>query len=189
MPKKIAGLLIFIILILVATIGWLVGRSDKADAPSQNSSAASPTPQPADASGLRGAISYALPDGWSETSCPSVQDAVYIIPAGSAPVNCSANPSAPVKVSIDPGDTKDCNELQNVQQVKKHICISQFINDMRSLKANTEYLSSSSYGRGMTVDAYYIDTGKSVVKFEHVYPGSDGFSMGFEQLVASAKTR
>ena len=75
----------------------------------------------------------------------------YSLPDGANDVDCSA-PSSSIKLSVDPGDAKDCNELQNVSEVKKHVCISLFVNDLRSLKATTEYLVSSSYGRDTTLN-------------------------------------
>lgn len=74
-----------------------------------------------------------------------------------------------------------------MSEVKKHVCISLFINDMRSLKATTEYLSSSPYGRETTINAYYLDTGSSVIKAEYIYTTDSKYQVGFDQLVNSIK--
>lgn len=167
----------------VGFLGWTLGRKDTS---SQNPPSSVSDQRPAPAAGdLSATASYRMPDGWREADCPNAPDISYVIPAGGDSLDCSKDPSSPIRISLDSGNTKDCNELQGANQVRKHVCISQFINGNKSLKASTEYLASSSYGRELTIDAYYIDTGKGVVKLEHIYPGNDGFTSGFDSLANS----
>lgn len=129
-------------------------------------------------------VSYTLPDGWREARCED-SDAVYVLPGGIVSADCSANPASPIKLSVDPGNHTDCNQLRNVSEVKKHVCVSLYINDKKSLKASTEYLASSSYGQPTTINAYYVDTGEGVVKAEHIFTTDDQFQAGFDQLANS----
>jgi exopolysaccharide biosynthesis protein len=189
---RINKFLAVIILILFAGLaGWLLGRSDNTTI-IQNDSASNEVKTTKvvsqDKGSVKSLVSYSLPDGWKEAGCANNPEAVYIIPVGASDVDCGANPSSPVKLSVDPAEIKDCNELQNVSNVKKHVCISLYINDMRSLKATTEYLSSSAYGRETTINAYYLDTGSSVIKAEYIYMSSNEYQVGFDELVNSIKT-
>jgi hypothetical protein len=183
---------IVVILIIMAGFGgWLLGRNNSTDSNQTNNSAdenetSTTTPS---GEGVKSLVTYSLPDGWKEASCESNPGSVYIIPAGAGNIDCGANPSSPVKLSVDPGNTKDCNELQNVQNVKKHVCISLYINDMRSLKATTEYLASSPYGQETTINAYYIDTGDGVIKAEYIYNSNNQYQKGFDELVNSVKAK
>lgn len=177
------------LIILAGLAGWLFGRNNNATSNSQPNGSAnennSETTQ--NDEGVKSLVTYSLPDGWKEASCDSSPGSVYIIPSGADDIDCSANPSSPVKLSVDPGDTKDCNELQNVSEVKKHVCISLYINDMRSLKATTEYLSSSPYGQETTINAYYLDTGNGVIKAEYTYNSGNQYQVGFDELVNSVQ--
>lgn len=174
-------------------IGWKIGRinSNKPVPNVSNVSSNIPTNSqvtPSTSKDVRSLVSYTLPDGWKVGDCPNTSDRVFIIPAG-ASLNCNSNPSAPIKISIDPGDTKDCQQLANVQNVKKHICSSLFINDRKSLKSLTEYLKSASYSSDTTISEYYIDTGKGVIKVEYQYTSSNEYQIGFDQLVNSIKVK
>lgn len=145
--------------------------------------------QPTNAStNVKSLVSYVLPDGWKETSCPEAVGSVYVLPNGAGSVDCNANPSSPVKMSVDPGNNTDCNQLQNVQNVKKHTCISLYINGHKTLKSSTEYLASSTYKQDTTINDYYVDTGKGVVKLEYVFISNNQFQTGFDQLAKSVKS-
>jgi hypothetical protein len=188
---KVNKLLTLVVLILIAAVaGWLLGRNDNStgnNSAQTNSSNTSNTEVSTIEGTVNSLVSYTLPDGWKEAGCENSPGTVYIIPAGANNVDCNANPSSPVKLSVDPGNTKDCNELQNVSDVKKHVCISLYINDMRSLKATTEYLSSSAYGRETSINAYYLDTGSGVIKAEYIYNSENKHQLGFDQLISSIK--
>lgn len=181
--KKLVAFSMFMVLLLVAGFfGWLLGRSeqpDKADS-SNNLQASESAPED---STITDTIRYTLPDGWKQAACEG-SETVYILPAGTI-LNCDANPAAPVKLSIDTGKTNDCNQLQAVSDVKKHVCKSLFISNMKSLEASTEYLASSSYGKETTINAYYINTGDDVIKVEYVFSGNNQYQAGFEQLAKS----
>lgn len=188
--KKV-NILVLVLIVGAGVLGWQLGRSDN---PIDSRQPADSTIQPdaadtANVPGIKSLISYALPDGWKEASCPAAAGSVFIIPSGGPGLDCNANPSAPVKMSVDPGSTKDCNELQNVRDVKKHICISLFINGLRSLKATTEYLPSSSYKKAMTLQAYYVDTGKEVVRVDYAYGSDNRSQTSFDQLANSIEKK
>ncbi len=191
-----------IILILAAGLfGWWLGNSNDApannSANNQTSNTSPPTnnkdsPTTNNDAGLevKSLVSYTLPDGWKEGSCASTGGPVYIVPNGAGNVDCDANPSSPVKISMDPANNKDCNQLQSVQNVSKHICVSEFINSRKSLKAETIYNKDSSYKKETAINAYYIDTGKGVVKVEYTHdPGNNEYQAGFEQLAKSVQVK
>lgn len=189
-------LFIATLVLAAGLLGWWLGQSDDDPKPNNQTSSTQTdnTPKPADNSnadvpGVKSLISYVLPDGWKEASCPNAAGAVYVVPNGGGNVDCSANPSSPVKISVDGGNNKDCNQLQNVQNVSKHICSSEFINGHKSLKAETRYNQASSYKKDTTIHAYYIDTGKGVIKVEYVYNNDNEYQAGFEQLAKSVKAK
>ncbi|MBA2279174.1 hypothetical protein H0V99_01910 [Candidatus Saccharibacteria bacterium] len=186
--KKLAPLVV-VLIIVVGLLGWWLGRSDKPSDTASNDLVPVSTASEDDAEAVKSLVSYALPDGWQEESCKAAAGSVYVRPAGADDVDCNANPSSDVKISIDPESTKDCNELQSVQNVKKHVCISLYINGLRSLKATTEYLASSSYGRDTTVESYYVDTGKGVIKAEYFYNSENRFQTSFDQLANSINVK
>ena len=89
------------------------------------------------------------------------------------------------KLGWPTANNTDCNQLQSVQNVKKHICISEYINGMKSLRAETIYNQDSVYGKETTIIAYYINSGKEVIKAELIYNSDDNFRNSFEQLAKS----
>lgn len=194
---KKTALIIIALVVVAGLLGWFLGRSNNSQ-PANNQTnntqpdnsakpAANTNPAGADVKSL---VSYTLPDGWKESSCPSAAGAVFIVPNGAGSVNCDANPSSPVKISVDPANSKDCNQLQGVQNVSKHICISEFINGKKSLKAETVYGKDSTYKKDATINAYYIDTGKGVVKVEYIHdPSSSEYQTSFEQLAKSVQVK
>jgi hypothetical protein len=179
-PKYTLIVLIFIV--LAGVIGWQIGKNSKttpAHGTATQTSAVTAT-------GVKSLVSYSLPDGWKEANCPAVPDTIYITPAGTT-LNCNADPSAPIKIYVDSQGATDCQQLQAVQNVKKHICSSLYINGHKSLKALTEYPQSSSHSQDTTVSDYYINTGKGVVRVEYTYTASNDYQTGFEQLANSVK--
>lgn len=196
MRIKKTTLLVIVLVLAAGLLGWRLGSSKDAPVSNQvdttrqpvgtaeSANSAAPGPE------IKSLVSYTLPDGWKEASCPAAAGAAYIIPNGADDVDCAANPSSPVKIAIDPANSKDCNQLQSVQNVSKHVCVSEFINGKKSLKAETIYNKDSSYKKETTINAYYIDTGKSVVKAEYIHdPANNEYQAGFEQLARSVQIK
>lgn len=189
--KNILGLVVLVVLIAFL-VGWATGRKSDSEQPvTQPAGTSTPVANnnndnDTDVSAL---VSYNLPDGWTEASCPDAQGSVFVVPQGAPEVDCSATPSAPVKISIDSANNTDCNQLQSVQNVSKHTCISEFINGKKSLKAETRFNDQSAYKQETTVRAYYIDTGKGVVKVEYVYKDADTYAAGWEELAKSVQVK
>lgn len=196
--KNNTNRLLVIILVAIAaagTVGWLLGRSKHDSVPatqsgsnSSNSSNTAPVNNATSTSNVKSLVSYTLPDAWTEGTCSNVPNTVYIIPNGTK-LDCSANPSAPIKIYIDPQNTTDCQQLNNVQGVKMHVCISLYINGRKSLKAATVFPQSSSYSADTTVADYYIDTGKGVVKVEYTHTSDSDYQANFDQLANSIKVK
>jgi type II secretory pathway pseudopilin PulG len=193
-PKQRSMLLIVVLLLVLAAaagyIGWRLGQ-DNNNQPKNtvtNNSASDALNNAITDSDVKSRISYTLPDGWNENTCPAKADTVYVTPAGSS-LDCAADPSAPIKIYMDPQNTTDCQQLANPQNVRKHVCSSLFIDGHKGLKASTEYLKSSSSASGMTISAYYISANKGVAKVEYVYTSSNDYQSGFERLATSVKVK
>jgi hypothetical protein len=185
------GLLIVTVLFLLVgavLFGLWVGRSVNTNETGQPASSQTITSDVADADDVTKLVKYTLPDGWKQARCDG-SGSVYVIPNGVSQAECDANPVSPVKLAIDPGNNTDCNQLQNVSEVKKHICISLYINGKKTLKATTEYLASSSYGQPTTINAYYLDTGKGVVKIEYNFTSDNKYQAGFDELANSIQVK
>lgn len=184
MKKKY--LLVIAALFIAFGFGYAISRGDKEEPPKQeNTTDTASKPDAGDATSL---VSYTLPDGWTETTCEG-SNTIYVLPNGVSDADCSANTVSAIKLLVDPGNHTDCNQLQNVSEVKKHVCISLYINDNKSLKASTEYLASSTYKQDTTINAFYVDTGKGVVKLEYSFTTDSQFQAGFEQLANSIRTK
>lgn len=195
MTKKI----IFITLIVLAALGagYSISELTNEDKPSStanpgtsaNNNTAAVSPD------VRSHVSYTLPFNWGEAVCPSAPGSIFVIPSGGSEVNCdidnqSNNFISPVKISVDGADNRDCNQLQNVQDASKHVCISEYINGLKSLKTETIYTENSSYKRDTAINAYYVNTGKGVVKIEYFHsPNDKQYQPGFEQLAKSIKVK
>ncbi len=193
---KKMSLIIIALIVVAGLVGWLLGRSDDPKPTTNQTPSSQNTSQPPSSAGsnsssdVKSLVSYTLPDGWKEATCPNATGAVFVIPSGASGVNCDANPSSPVKISVDPANNTDCNQLQNVQNVSKHVCVSEFINGKKSLKAETAYNKDSSYKKETAINAYYINTGKGVVKVEYIHdPSSNDYQAGFEQLAKSIQVK
>jgi hypothetical protein len=188
-PELKTILIIILLIVIAGLLGWVFGSRNKSDSTSNkttsvsNSSTAGEATPNADVKKL---VTYTLPDGWKEGSCESAPNKVYIIPDGGS-LDCNANPSSAIKIYIDPSGATDCQQLGNVQNVRKHICKSQYINGHKSLVALTEYPQSSTYPANTTVSSYYIDTGKGVVKVEYTYTNDNKYQRGFDDLANSVK--
>jgi hypothetical protein len=183
-PIKIT-LVVIALVVIGGLIGWALGRSGNSSN-NQPSSSVSPSPTSSSAASadVKSLVSYTLPDGWKEGTCPSSSSTAYIIPNGTT-LNCSANPSSPIKIYVDPKNSTDCQQLKptSEQGIKKHICSSLFIDGHKSLKALTEVSS------GSTVSDYFINTGKGVVAVEYTYTSGNGFQEGFDQLANSIQVK
>lgn len=188
--KHSAGHLTKVVLLLVSLVavaafaGWLIGRPGKP----LNSTSKTPTNNNVSGTDVASLVSYTLPDAWSQSTCSASAGTVYVVPSGTS-LDCSANPSAPIKIFVDANNTTDCGQLANVQNVRKHICASLYINGHKSLKASTEYLKSQSYASDTTVSDYYINTGRGVVAVEYTYTNSNDYQIGFDQLANSVKVK
>jgi hypothetical protein len=186
--KSYRNILVFgaVVLMLVVVVGiWLIARPNKS---SINNPALTSSSSSTSGTDVKSLVSYTLPDAWTENSCPSSSNTVYVSPNGTS-LDCSANPSAPVKVYVDPQNTTDCQQLNpaNTQGIKKHVCISLYIGGHKSLKASTTYSSGSSYNTDTTISDYYINTGKGVVAIEYTYTSANNYQVGFDQLAMSVK--
>lgn len=196
---KKTTLLVIALVLGAGLIGWLLGRSDDSQDIQVNTPQSSTTaPVSRNNTGgldVRTLANYTLPFNWGEASCPAEPGSVFVVPSGGSEVDCNVNNPvsnfiSPVKISVDPANTKDCNQLQNIQDVSKHICISVFINGLKSLKAETVYNKNSPYKRDTAINAYYIDTGKGMVKVEYFHsPNDKEHQIGFDQLANSFKSK
>jgi hypothetical protein len=141
---------------------------------------------------VKSLVSYTLPDGWTDTTCPASADVTYIVPAGIT-LNCTAPSPAPVKAYVDPQNTTDCKQLQprseQNQIIRKHVCSSLYIDNHKTLKALTEYGATSPDKADTGFADYYFDTSKGVVKFEYAYTASNLYQTDFNRLALSLKSR
>lgn len=189
MRTKVIALLIVLIGI-AGFMGWKLGssRDSTNNGDTNNTSQSSPTS--AAGTDMKALVSYTLPNAWSENTCPSSSNVIYIIPNGSS-LNCNSNPSAPIKAYVDPRNTTDCQQLKPTSEknIKKHVCISLYIGGHKGLKSSTEYSSASSYKTDTTISDYYINTGKGVVAIEYTYTSANNFQVGFDQLAISTKVK
>lgn len=188
-PNPKVVILTLILVVAAGLIGWKLGHTNN---PSSNNGAGATTSSTSTNSvanaDVNSLISYTLPDGWAQNTCSNAADRVFIIPNG-ASLNCNSNPSAPIKIYVDSQNTTDCQQLSGVQGVRKHVCISLYVDGHKSLKASTEYPKSSSYGTDTTISDYYINTGKGVVKIEYTYTSSNDYQTGFDQMALGVKVK
>ena len=185
--KTTAFFTILVLLLGAGLLGWWYGRSDTIVGNNQTPNVQPTVNNSSESAEVSELVTFTLPDGWRQNSCQG-NGAVFVTPNGTT-ANCTANPISPVKIYIDPSNSKDCNQLQNVTDVKKHVCISLYINGHKSLKATTEYLATSSFKQATTINAYYIDTGKGVVKVEYTYNNDNQYQTGFDQLANSINVK
>lgn len=178
--------LVVVVLVLIAGfIGWKLGHGGQQPTTTVPITASGTLPDK-NMGDVAALVTYQLPDGWKQASCPG-SGSVYVVPKSDATIDCNAVSVSPITLSVDAGNHTDCNQLQNVTEVKKHICVSVFINGHKSLKASTEYLASSSYKQPTTINAYYVDTGRGVVKVAYQYTSDNQYQSAFDQLANSIK--
>ncbi len=174
-------LVMLVLLLLAGTLGWWQGKS-------KNTSNESTSGTTANGTDVNSIVSYTLPDGWKEANCTNQASTVFIVPTGSV-LQCDMDSIAPIKISVDPQNTTDCQELSNVQDVRKHICKSLFIGGHKTIQASTEYPKSSSYPVDTTISDYYINTNKGVIRIQYTYTSSNDYQLGFDQLANSVRTK
>lgn len=182
--------IVSLIILLALAVGFIIGlnrNNDSATTPTNTAEAETATELENSDSNIdvKTLVKYTLPDGWSEATCPSSSGSVYFRPNGAPEVDCGNNPELSIKISAIGQNITECSQIQDVQEVKKHICKSLYINDLRSLVAETEYLSSSTYGRDTSVKTYYLDSGSGIVKALYVSANSGSYQPGFDELVNS----
>jgi len=185
--KNILGLVIAVLalLLLAGLFGWRLGRSQKQPGINQDSkSLSSENNSSSTATDVNAIIAYTMPDGWKDGSCPGQTGTVFVVPNGSS-LQCGTSSIAPIRIVIDPQNTTDCQQLNTVQNVRKHVCKSLYIDGHKSLQASTEFPKSSNYPDDTTISDYYIDTGKGVAKVEYMYTSSNNYQLGFDQLANS----
>lgn len=192
-PNKRTKIIILAVVLVVAAgiVGWLIGRSNNSTNNNQTSTSTQTTSSGnAAGSDVKSLVSYTLPDGWSEGTCPTSSNTIYVNP-NSTSLDCNANPSAPVKIYVDSQNTTDCQQLQPTDNkgIKKHVCISLYIDGHKSIKALTTYSSGSSYNTDTTMSYYYISTGKGVVAVQYTYTSANDYQIGFDQLATSTKIK
>lgn len=190
-PNPLLLIVIFVfILLIVGAVGWKLGSRNNDGGGTNTSSAVNPSAssKTATTASVKSLINYTLPDAWKEGTCPNVSDRIYIVP-DSKTLDCNTNPSAPIKVYTDPQNTTECEQLANPQNVRKHVCISLYIDGHKSLKATTEYLSSSKVEPGMTVSSYYISTSKDVARIDYTHSSSDAYQAAFDQFATSVQVK
>jgi hypothetical protein len=181
MTKNTKMMVVVVAAVIAAgLIGWRLGSSKRATNSTASSATSTASSDSAAAGDPRSLVSYTLPDGWKEGTCPNAANKVFIVPSGSS-LQCDSAAIAPVRIYIDPQNTKDCQQLNAPQNVKKHICKSLFINGHKTLQASTE--------TDNTVSDYYIDTGKNVIKVEYTYTTNNAYQTGFDQLANSVKVK
>ena len=134
-------------------------------------------------------VAYQVPGGWEQKICDRDTDSVYFATSNFRQVDCSSAPESQIKLSLSSENYTECNQIPEKQDVKKHICISKYINDLRSLHAETEYLPSSSFGKETSMKTYYIDSGQGMIKAEYIYSANGSDQTGFESLVDSIKAK
>lgn len=183
-------LLVTVLILSAILLGWWLGRSNtKSISPSGDTNQAEDE-NIFSSGNIKSLVSYELPEGWKEASCPNQAGSVYILPTQASNIDCNEFPASLIKISVDTSNSTDCNQLQNVQNVSKHVCISEYINAKKSLKAETIFNQASPYKKPTTINAYYINTGKSVIKVAYVHdPNDNSYQAGFDQLAKSVQDK
>lgn len=183
--------LIVLAVVIALIAGWMIGRDDK-QVDNKQSGASNTDTEVADQQTSAGRVTdlveFDVPGGWKQAECEGAEDVIYFIPSSETP-DCSSVPAWSITLAVDPQSRKDCNQLQNVQNVSKHICKSIFIDNHKTLQAQTVYNQDSSVLPNRTVDAYYIDTGKGVVVARYIHDGSADHGTTFNDLVMGLRVR
>ena len=188
MNKNLA--LVGLIVALALAVGFIIGTKDTDNDKSRSNEVTEPSKKSENTetdsdNDVKSLVTYTLPNGWEESNCDPSSGSVYFIPSGESEVDCSENPELQISLSSTNKNITECSQIQDVEEVKKHICKSEFINDLRSLVAETEYLESSTYGRETFVKTYYLDSGSGIVKAMHVSAANSSSLSAFDELVNS----
>lgn len=178
-----------LLLLLAGTVGWLIGRDrGSRSQPVQETSSDASGDSQQSSGRVTDLVAFDVPGGWKQAECEGVENVVYFVPSSTSP-DCNDVPSSSISLAVDPQERTDCNQLQNVQDVSKHICKSIFIDNHKTLQAQTIYNQDSTVLPGRTVDAYYIDTGNGVVVARYIYSGSGEHGTVFNDLVMGLRVR
>jgi hypothetical protein len=184
--------IIGLVVLLALSVGYIIGsngnKNNSVETP-KSSENASELENAGSDENVKSIVKYSLPDGWSEETCPSATGSVYFRPNGAPEVDCGNSPELSIKISASGQNITECSQIQDVAEVKKHICKSLYINNLRSLVAETEYLSSSTYGRETYVKTYYIDSGAGIVKALFVSANGGSYLPGFDELANSISAK
>lgn len=190
--RLIIGLIIALVVLvfLAGLIGWGIGRNNNESAsdisePASGNEAAEPQSAQSTVDEL---VTYSVPAGYSKSSCDSQRDEVYIVNGSDLP-DCEAVPEESITLQIDENDNTDCDEIQDVVSVSRHVCRSVFIDGRKTLEASTTYTEVSSYMPERTIDAYYMNTGKGVVLARYIHGVDAPESTAFHDLVYSMRVK
>lgn len=187
--KVVVGVIIGLIIVLFGAglIGWRIGRnSSKSDAPpvTETQTVESDTT----ATEVDELVTYSVPSGFVKAKCGVERDVIHFIRESQLP-NCESVPTESITLEIDSSDHRDCNELEGVDNVTKHVCRSIFIDNRRTLEASTSYTEVSTVLPERTVDVYYMDTGKGVVLAKYIHEEAAPNSTAFNELAYSLRVK
>jgi len=180
-----------LVLILIAFLsGWVFSRNnDNAEQPTQQQPITNQQETNTINTSVDQLVSYTLPSSWNTRICEGSEDKVYLVQNDTVP-DCNVNPAYSLSLSVDSQSRTDCNQLQNVQNVSKHICKTIFIDGLKTLEAETVYNQDSDVLPGKTVRSYYMDTGKGVIIARYIYSGGNGTDgTAFNDIVQSLKLK
>jgi hypothetical protein len=175
--KSSVVMTVIVSLLIGGSIGWALAKATTKPINVISKSAIT-KPTLNEAAGVRSLITYTLPSGWSDTNCPGGN--VYISMTSSM-ADCS-NASTPVQLSVDPDSMTDCNQLPSETNVVKHTCRSIFISGKKTLEASTQYANAATTNAGKTVETYYYNSGRGVIKAVFVHQ-TESDSAGFTSFV------
>ncbi len=180
-PKtKVTVIVVLVLAAGAGFMGWRLGHKSASTGTNSTVASSNQATDLAASGNVSSLVSYVLPDGWKEGTCPSAPNKVFIVPTGAA-LNCDSAAIAPIRIYIDPQNTTDCQQLNSPQGARKHICKSLYIGGHKSLQASTTTENTTS--------DYYIDTGKGVVRVEYIYGSNNAYQTGFDQLANSVKVK
>lgn len=181
-------LIALILLVLVSGLaGWLIGRRNDNNDNSEVNDTSQAAP-PTSSGRVTDLVEFDVPGGWDQESCEGHEDVVYFVPSDQAP-DCSNEPQESITLAVDPQNNTDCNQLQDVQDVSKHVCRSIFIDGHKTLEATTVYNQDSDVLPNRTIDAYYLDTGEGVVVARYIHDGNAEHGTVFHDLAKGLRVR
>lgn len=190
MKNALIGIIVTLALMTGLVIGLLINNQDDTNPQSTDTTSDVTKSNTSDTdTSVESLVSYTLPDGWEKAVCPSTTGSVYLQPNEAPKIDCGNTPELRIKLSVIGQNVTECSQIQDVQEVKKHVCISLYINDLRSLRALTEYLPSSEFGRDTTIQTYYIDSGSGIIKAEYLHAGNNQYQSGFDELTGSIRAK